>query len=67
MCIWVGGALSMGILRRQLFTALPKLSKQRRARLLCSDEGIVPLQGTGKLFAQENAFVQLNLYSRSHR
>jgi len=53
----------MGMLRWQLFTAFPKLSKQCRACLLCSDEGVVPLQGTGKPFSQENVFVQLNLCS----
>lgn len=44
-----------------MFTAFPKLSKQLCACLLRSDEGIVPLQGTGKLFAQEHVVVQLNL------
>lgn len=42
----------MGMLRWQLFTAFPELSNQLCACLFCSDEGNVPLQGTGKLLSQ---------------
>lgn len=53
----------MGMLRWQLFTAFPKISKECSACLLCSDEGSFPLQGAGKLISQVNGFVQLNPYS----
>lgn len=48
---WIRGALFMGMLRWQHFTAFPKISKQCCACLLCSDEGSFPLQGTGKYFS----------------